>query len=96
MSFAWSSILRSKVSHGQKAVDPLKPEYVDRPSFSKICLPRSEGRGPIEASWAWSTPMILCKVSHGQKAVDPLKHVYGRRCDMDNLQSPTVRRPWTH
>ncbi len=72
---AWVKCLQLAflVSHGQKAVDPLKQvllwEYVPR----LVCLPRSEGRGPIEALLAGVTSMHLLQVSHGQKAVDPLK-----------------------
>src|SRR6266540_2799048 len=39
------------------------------------CLPRSEGRGPIEARAPRATRPSVGVVSHGQKAVDPLKLV---------------------
>src|SRR6266545_2448507 len=64
------------VSHGQKAVDPLKPASnpVAYPQY-RDSLPRSEGRGPIEAARTQrrARPRPCGQVSHGQKAVDPLK-----------------------
>jgi len=38
-----------------------------------IGLPRSEGRGPIEALEDGQVKELDLAVSHGQKAVDPLK-----------------------
>ncbi len=86
------------VSHGQKAVDPLKLAAYLAIGAVLTGLPRSEGRGPIEAR-LWlkesraTTPPV---VSHGQKAVDPLKHVVPAREEQLAAWSPTVRRPWTH
>src|SRR6266545_2830637 len=60
------------VSHGQKAVDPLKLDGFVGPRPPGAGLPRSEGRGPIEAYYQGRVDLHP-PVSHGQKAVDPLK-----------------------
>src|SRR6266542_2832066 len=66
-------VAQLRVSHGQKAVDPLKPGMACRSCPAIWRLPRSEGRGPIEAPRRCHDRRRAEDVSHGQKAVDPLK-----------------------
>ncbi len=84
------------VSHGQKAVDPLKRDEWTEKLFSIMGLPRSEGRGPIEAVKNDGITPGSVSVSHGQKAVDPLKRIFTFSVAVLDRESPTVRRPWTH
>ncbi len=61
----------SPVSHGRKAVDPLKlVTWLQKEQVTRS-LPRSKGRGPIEAA---------CRQVR----------------QADRRGSPTVERPWTH
>jgi len=84
------------VSHGQKAVDPLKLRDVPRAEPRRLVSHGQKAVDPLKPRRRPAAAAPAGSVSHGQKAVDPLKPKSLARRGRVFLGSPTVRRPWTH